>query len=840
VTSIGDNAFQGCPNLATVTIGDGVTDICANAFKDCSNLSTLTIGNSVTSIGDNAFQNCSSLTSVVIPDLVEEIPANAFSGCTNLVSVQLPYRLQSIDESAFNYNDSLEEIHFPGTPEQADTWLDFMPAVTLYVFADQGWSEVLDDDSTYFGLKVITGDDARLIMFYEDGLLNCYGGEEEISVSVSGDWTAVSNVSWLKVLTPAGTGNGEVRFSYELNPLETSRTGSISVSLNKYGVSKTIDVLQERYHYVFADLGYILEDGQAVIINCVSEEETVVVPALLGGYPVARIADGTFTNAPQVTTLCFQGAPPIYEGEGSLLSADAVINVQANLGWEEALEADGTFHGATVAIHPRPLPEEMFIAEYELTVTSLDISALGGWTIAGVPAWLQLENTTGEGSQAIPATYQANPVEEDRSADLTVTLACGFVYQTKLTQSGQPVICALTVNGETTQVEQGTEVTATADPREGHDFTGWEATGIVLEHPENATQTFLMPRNAVTLTAVYVAHVHTLTVDGEASEQAFGTAIEVTAEDRTGRTFSKWTATGIKLASPKAKTQSFTMPDNDVKLTKTYTTNSYALTVNGETVQQKYATTVSVTAEEREGYTFTKWTATGITLKTPKNVSQSFTMPAKAVTLEAVYTVNKHTLTVNGVASEKDYGDAITVTAEDRKRYDFTGWTATGITLANPQAKSQSFAMPDNDVSLTANYTTEYVSHVYYLQAGWNLLTVASNLDEESRDLLLPLNPIPWEEDDKAFALTGETDFTPGKPLWVYSQDEKPLILYGKPLTDWELTLNSGWNFVGIVTEIPLVSLPDTVNVREWTGYEYRAKTKGTLEVGKAYWIFVE
>ena len=580
VTSIGDNAFQGCPNLATVTIGDGVTDIGANAFKDCSKLATLTIGNSVTSIGDNAFQNCSSLTSVVIPDLVEEIPANAFSGCTNLVSVQLPYRLQSIDESAFNYNDSLEEIHFPGTPEQADTWLDFMPAVTLYVFSDQGWPEVLDDDGTYFGLKVVTGNDARLYLTYSGGLLNCYGGEGEISVSASGKWKAVSNVPWLKVLTPSGKGNGVVRFSYELNPLGTSRAGSLSVNLTKYGVSKNIEVEQERFR------------------------------------------------------------------------------------------------------------------------------------------------------------------------------------------------CILTVNGETTYPEEGDEITVTAEPREGHDFTGWETTGVVLEHPENATQTFLMPRKAVTLTAVYAVHVHTLTLDGEASEQAFGTAIEVAAPDRRGHTFTNWTATGLQLADPTAKAQSFSMPDNDVVLTRVYSVNSYALTVNGETVQQQYDTTVSVTAE-------------------------------------------------------------------DRKHHEFLDWTATGITLANPQAKSQSFAMPDNDVSLTANYL-KYTSTVYYLQAGWNLLTVTSDLEEESRDLLLPLNPIPWEEDDKAFALTGETDFTPGKPLWVYSQDEKPLILYGKPLPDWELPLNSGWRLVGIVKEIPVSSLPDTVNVQEWIGYGYREKTKGTLEAGKAYWLFAE
>ena len=79
VTSIGNNAFDYCPSLASITIPDGVTSIGIAAFRDCRSLTSITIPDSVTSIGREAFSGCTSLASITIPESVTSIGVGAFA-----------------------------------------------------------------------------------------------------------------------------------------------------------------------------------------------------------------------------------------------------------------------------------------------------------------------------------------------------------------------------------------------------------------------------------------------------------------------------------------------------------------------------------------------------------------------------------------------------------------------------------------------------------------------------------------------------------------------------------------------------------------------------------------
>ncbi len=123
-TQIGASAFQGCGNLSTVTMCEGVPSIGSYAFAGCSSLQQIEIPYSVTSIEDHAFEN-SGLQIVRLSAKMDDqeadelstlkrIGTEAFSGC-DLIDIVLPDQLLTIEDGAFQWNGSLTTVHLPSS-----------------------------------------------------------------------------------------------------------------------------------------------------------------------------------------------------------------------------------------------------------------------------------------------------------------------------------------------------------------------------------------------------------------------------------------------------------------------------------------------------------------------------------------------------------------------------------------------------------------------------------------------------------------------------------------------------------------------------------------------------
>lgn len=124
VTSIGEEAFNGCTSLTSIDIPSTVTTIKASAFKGCTSLSTIIIPDLVTTINTSLFEGCTSLKEVTLKGYITEIQDNAFLNCTSLTTIKtktaqtegianLPDTVTTIGASAFKGCTSLTEIKLP-------------------------------------------------------------------------------------------------------------------------------------------------------------------------------------------------------------------------------------------------------------------------------------------------------------------------------------------------------------------------------------------------------------------------------------------------------------------------------------------------------------------------------------------------------------------------------------------------------------------------------------------------------------------------------------------------------------------------------------------------------
>lgn len=108
-----DYTFQYC-GASTITIGEGITSIGYQAFYGCPNIEYLVIPNSVDDVGGSCFTNCKALKQIKLPDKLGVINGGMFDGCTELKNIQIPDTVKTIYGLAFGSCASLD-VDIPET-----------------------------------------------------------------------------------------------------------------------------------------------------------------------------------------------------------------------------------------------------------------------------------------------------------------------------------------------------------------------------------------------------------------------------------------------------------------------------------------------------------------------------------------------------------------------------------------------------------------------------------------------------------------------------------------------------------------------------------------------------
>ena len=104
------------PEITTLIVNEGVTEISSYAFYNCTALTNVSLPESLTAISGHAFENCTSLENIVLPSQVTVLSYWVFHGCTALKQVTIPASVVRIEEGAFSDCTALETITFLGGP----------------------------------------------------------------------------------------------------------------------------------------------------------------------------------------------------------------------------------------------------------------------------------------------------------------------------------------------------------------------------------------------------------------------------------------------------------------------------------------------------------------------------------------------------------------------------------------------------------------------------------------------------------------------------------------------------------------------------------------------------
>ena len=148
VTAFGDNAFEECGGLKSITIPSSVTSLGNYCFNSCSGLTSITIPSSVTSLGNYCFNSCSGLTSITIPSSVTSLGDYCFQSCSGLTSITIPSSVTSLGDRCFSDCPKLEKATFRGKLPQNTINCDLLSTCIIYV-----WKAYLQDYKDALGSK---------------------------------------------------------------------------------------------------------------------------------------------------------------------------------------------------------------------------------------------------------------------------------------------------------------------------------------------------------------------------------------------------------------------------------------------------------------------------------------------------------------------------------------------------------------------------------------------------------------------------------------------------------------------------------------------------------------
>ena len=722
VTTIGNSVFSGCSGLTSITIPNSVTSIGRNAFRGCSGLTSVTISNSLTKISDEAFSKCIGLKNVIIPNSVTSIGKDAFLNCRSLTRITIGNSVTSIWNNSFRDCSSLKEVHISDLAAWCNIFFSndyanpLYCAHHLYLNGDEITelsipnSVISIGDYAFYGCSGLTSVEISntVISIGESAFENC----ESLSyVTIGSRVESIDNSVF--------RGCKSLRTAIIPDNVKSMAVNVFSdcFSLESVTIGNGITTIQNSTFKNCANLG-------CVIIGCgcnnIQAKAFADCPELTDVYCYAESVPSTNTNTftdsyiefatlhvPSASIGAYKGAAPW----SSFLDVVALPYVKYIVDGETYIQ-DLVMIGTPITPITEPAKEGHTFSgwsEIPETMPKEDVTVTGAFT---VNSYVLTYIVDGEVYKTEEFIYGSDITPETEPSKTGYTFSGWGEIPTTMPARDVIVNGSFTINKyklkyvvdgkvfKTIEAEYDSAITPEIAPtKEGHAFSGWSET------PEK------MPANDVTITGSFTINKYQVIyyIEGETyATDSIEYASKITppsAQEREGYTFT-W------------NDYPETMPANDIIIIGVFNINRYMLTylVDGieyKTIEMEYNTTVIPEEEPtKEGYSFSGWS------EIPE------TMPDHDVTLTGTFTVNKYTITYTVdnevyMTDEVDYGSTIMPPSLPiREGYDFT-WS------------EYPTAMPANNITIYGTYTTGVWA--IYNNRGCKYYTLDGKLLEKPR-----------------------------------------------------------------------------------------------------------
>ncbi len=244
-------------------------------------------------------------------------------------------------------------------------------------------------------------------------------------------WTVVSSQTWLALSSPSGTGNSQLTLTAQANPIATSRTATVTISVS--GVPDQIIT--------------VTQDAAAAILILPVSTLTIAAPAN-STKTFAIISNTNWTVASSNTWLVASSATG---------SANATITLTAQANPTTTTRtATITVTAPNVAPQTITVTQEAALPVLAVSANTLSIAAPANsqntvnitsntaWTATSSQTWLTLSSASGSNNATLTLTAQANPVAAPRTAIVTISTA-GLPNQI-ITVTQDAAVAVLTVS----------------------------------------------------------------------------------------------------------------------------------------------------------------------------------------------------------------------------------------------------------------------------------------------------------------------------------------------------------------------------------------------------------